>query len=155
MTATATAASSPSDLTRLMSERHYLILSRSLNDLQHQIDQHQTERTIIDDRLLKAGLVEPRIEPCTRSPITESVVMNGQQKTRRYRYHPYTELEHWYIHPSNVVDNPSTNRSVWNWDLRKILYVRDIDAVRLRCDGCEEDGHNMIRDCTKEYIFDD
>ena len=108
----------PSDFARLMSERHYLFLSQSLNDLQHQIDRHHAERNFIYDQLLEAGLVEPRVEPCIRSPMTdsaatngqghsivingqaasmdtngraESMITNGRQKTRRYRYHPYAE----------------------------------------------------------------
>jgi hypothetical protein len=77
---TATAASShtlhPSDFARLMTQRHYLFLSQSLNDLRDQVDRHQAERTFIYDRLLEAGLVEPRIEPST--PIADSIATNEQ-----------------------------------------------------------------------------
>ena len=108
----------PSDFAHLMSKRHYLFISQSLNDLQHQIDRHHAEQNFIYDRLLEAGLVEPRVEPRIRSPMTdsaatngqghsivtnvqaasmdmngraESMITNGRQKTRRYRYHPYAE----------------------------------------------------------------
>ena len=68
----------PSDFARLMSEQHYLFLSQSLNDLQHQIDRHHAERNFIYDRLLEAGLVEPRDEPRIRSLMTNSAATNGQ-----------------------------------------------------------------------------
>ena len=61
-----------------MSERHYLYLSQSLNDLQLQIDRHHAERNFIYDRLLEAGLVEPQVEPRIRSPMTDSTATNGQ-----------------------------------------------------------------------------
>jgi hypothetical protein len=195
-TATATAFTSltlhPSDFARLMSERHYLFLSQSLNDLQHQIDRHHAERNFIYDRLLEAGLVEPRVEPHTRSPMTdsiatngrghsvvtnrqaelidtngraESMITNGRQKTRRYRYHPYTEhrsrssfrripspLSNTEIQHRRQSLNPIIDADSELGTKENPIHVRDDDVVR--CEGCGEDGH-IIWDCTKEYIFDD
>jgi hypothetical protein len=161
-TATATAASShtlhPSDFARLMGQRHYLFLSQSLNDLRDQVDRHQTERTFIYDRLLEAGLVEPRIEPST--PIADSIVTNGRaesittngrQMTRRYHYHPYTRpTPHSSFDRRRQSLNHTTHAELGTKE--NPIYVRgyDDDDDAVRCEGCGEDGH-VIWDCTKEY----
>ena len=72
---------SPSELAHFMSEQHYLFLSQSLNDLEHQVKRHRAEQQFISDQLLKAGLVEPQIKPHART--------FHQQMTRRHRFHPY------------------------------------------------------------------
>jgi hypothetical protein len=170
--ATTTAASplTLSDFARQMSERHYLFLSQSQNDLQRLVDRHHAERQFIFNRLLEAGLVEPRIKHHTRSPIAESIVTNerreelietnGQQMTRRYRYryHPYSSSRRIPSPLSNIRirgrRQSLNHHNTTNAELgtkENPINVQDVDAVR--CEGCGEDGH-VIWDCTKEYSYD-
>ena len=167
----------PSDFARLMSERHYLFLSQSLNDLQHQIDRHHAERNFIYDRLLEAGLVEPAATNGQGHSIVtngqaasmdtngraESMITNRQQKTQRYCYHPYAKRRsHSYFRrtssplPNIEIQhcrqslNSATNARLGTKE--NPIHVRDVDEAQ--CEGCGEDGH-IIWDCTKEYIFED
>jgi hypothetical protein len=75
---------SPSDFARSMNmnEQQYHFLSQSLNDLERQVERHRSEQYLIFDRLIEAGLMEPRIKP--------RIADFRQQKTQRYRFHPYT-----------------------------------------------------------------
>ena len=76
-------------------ERYYLLLSQSLNDLERQLEQHRLEQYLIFDRLTDAGLMKPH---------SGSV---RQQKTRRYRYHPYTGPA--YVSSSRLNPSPFDN----------------------------------------------
>jgi hypothetical protein len=88
-----------SEFVRIMSERHYLFLSQSLNDLERQIDRHRTEQHFIFDQLIQAGLVEPRTEP--------HAMDSRRQKTRYHHYHPYSRTSS----PTSDIPGPSNSSS--------------------------------------------
>jgi len=187
MSTSATSASSslmlsPSDFARSMSEQQYHFLSQSLNDLERQVERHRTEQYLIFDRLIEAGLMEPRNGP----RITDF----RRQEMQRYRFHPYTGTTS--TSPSrrtpSLLGDDNTDRSHFSNQLRLYnplsvdtdteirrrrrslnslpptyeepgtegnpIYVLDDDDLPRRCEGCDETGH-FILDCTKEYRFDE
>jgi hypothetical protein len=158
MSTSATSASPPmlshSDFAQSMSERQYLFISQSLNDLERQVERHRTEQYLIFDRLIEAGLMEPRIEP--------HITKFRQQKTRQYRFHPYagtmstpltsndTPITEIRRHRQSLNCSPPTTDELGTKG--NPIYVSDDDD--LKCDGCNEQGHYIL-DCTKEYRFDE
>lgn len=154
---------SPSDLALSMGERNYLLLSQSLNDLERQAERHQIEQYLIFDRLIEAGLMEPRIES---HPTTFR-----RQKTRRQ--HPYTR-------PMYDTSSIQTHSPLYNHDNSEIQRRRRpfkgvlssghptesgkelgtkenpiyVSEYEFRCEGCNEVGHFIV-ECTKEYRFDE
>jgi len=113
-------------------ELHNLFLSQSLYDLEQQLERHQVELYFIFNRLTETGLMEPQLEPST--------VTFQQQKTRRYRYHPY--IERWHCGHSPIRSLPS------------LLTNEKLGTKGIRCRGCSEEG-DFIVDCTMECRLDE
>jgi hypothetical protein len=134
-----------------------------LDQLEAQVEQHRAEQHIIFDRLIKAGLLEPQIEPY--------ITLFRQQRTRRYRYHPYAEPmstsssrrtpspiicsnsdadivtpHHKQSHPPSPSPGTADKGSREN-----PIYV--FDDNELRCEGCWDEGH-FIGDCKRVYRYD-
>lgn len=130
------------------------------------------EQHLIFDRLIYEGLMEPRME----AHVEPHIANYRPQKTRRYRYHPYTEPTPASTSKRTPIpfenhDPPSGNRIPHRrrpldgssplpyqrmgdelGTKENPIYVSEYSEIR--CGGCNEEGH-FILDCTKEYRLDE
>jgi hypothetical protein len=134
-----------SEFARLMSERHYLFLSHSLNDLDRQVERHRSELHYMEcalTHLRHQTLQQPHynyVESSSTSfsePTPSSLSnVEPQHRRRSLKDHP-----------------PSPSYRTTNMGSRENpIYVYDDNEIE--CAGCLEKGH-FVGDCKEDYRFD-
>ena len=152
-----------SEFACLVSEQHYRFLSQSLNNLEHQIEQHRVERHLME--LCIANLQQQTTQWCpdamSTSPTsrTPSLLSDIESEPHRRSFNDHeppsnpsshnVSIHDWSFDQSkDRVSNPRTTNM---GSRRNPIYILDDDEVR--CEGCWEEGH-FIGDCNREYRYD-
>jgi hypothetical protein len=147
--------SQPHDSNCLTLLRYYLFTAQSTHRMEQELERHRTEQANILDRLCEATHFPLRAKP---------LLDDYRRKTRRYRFHPYSQTPSPNLFPINSYELPpidveikeegpqkslSSYRATYNEEpgsKENPIYILGEDE----CAGCHEDGHR-IGDCEREY----
>ena len=145
-----------SEFACLVSEQHYRFLSQSLNNLEHQIEQHRVERHLME--LCIANLQQQTTQWCpdamSTSPTsrTPSLLSDIKSEPHRRSFNNHEpplnpsshniSIHNWSFDQSE--DQVSNPRMTNMGSRRNPIYVLNDDEVQ--CEGCWEEGH-FIGDC--------
>ena len=151
-----------SEFACLVSEQHYCFLLQSLNNLEHQIEQHRAERHLTDFTLQTFNnRPHNGVQmPCLLHPLAElppfsltskaNPIDNPSTIMNLLRTPLHTTFQH-NLSFNQSEDRVSNPRMTNMGSRRNLIYILNDDEVR--CEGCWEEGH-FIEDCNQEYRYD-
>ena len=149
-----------SEFACLVSEQHYRFLLQSLNDLEHQIEQHRAERHLMELHI--TNLQQQTTQWCpdamSTSPTsrTPSLFSDIESKPHRRSFNNHEPPSNPSSHNISIHDSLFDQSEDWvsnprmtnMGSRRNLIYILDDDKVR--CEGCWEEGH-FIGDYNREY----